>query len=449
MLRLSSRLSARRAAPGLLFQRVPPTIRCQPLVTVCRPRHSIDPPPTQHRCHFTGSGAKDEEESPEAEATLTKVTMWGMYSNLGLSGVKAATGVYTGSAALVADAGHSLSDLFSDFVTLWAVKVARKPADEVHPYGYGKFETIGALTVSGVLVLTAAGLCQHSGSLLLETLNGPLYNPAIQPITMGPLALAGAAAGIGVKEWLYQITYKAGKEFRSSVLIANAWHHRSDALSSIVAVVGIGGTLAGVPLLDPLGGVIVSGMIGKVAYDIGKEAVHELSDQAVDVDLVSSVRAAALDSSQDVLDVHDLRARKMGPYTLVDLHMVVNSRLSVTAAGQAAARLRRHVRKEIPEVNEVLVHIDTYPRKTYHGKSPRSDPAELRPHSEIEADVRAAIATQVPEISGVTHVTCHYEEGLVSVTTELMVGDGLTVLAAKQIAGKGRAAILTLSLIHI
>lgn len=405
----------------------------------------MDPLTQSHRWHSTGSGVRDEEHNQEAEATLTKITMWGMYSNLGLSGVKAATGVYTGSAALIADAGHSLSDLFSDFVTLWAVKVARQPADSVHPYGYGKYETIGALTVSGVLVLTAAGLCQHSAVILLEALNGPMYNPEIQPISMGPLALAGAAAGIGVKEWLFRITLKAGQEYRSQVLIANAWHHRSDALSSIVAVAGIAGTLAGVPMLDPAGGIVVSGMIGKVAFDIGKEAVRELSDHAADDDLMGSVREAALESCQDVLDVHDLRARRMGPYTLVDLHMVVNSRLSVTAAGQAAARLRRHVTKEIPEVNEVLVHIDTYPRKTYHGKTPRSDPAELRPHSEIEADVRHAIAAQVPEISSVTHVTCHYEEGLVSVTTEFMVDDGLTVHEAKQIAGKGRAAILTVA----
>eukprot|EP00658_Telonema_sp_P-2_P023461 TRINITY_DN19402_c0_g1_i5.p1 TRINITY_DN19402_c0_g1~~TRINITY_DN19402_c0_g1_i5.p1 ORF type:complete len:307 (-),score=68.84 TRINITY_DN19402_c0_g1_i5:918-1838(-) len=268
-----------------------------------------------HRCHMTGV---EREANPEGEATMTKITLWGMYSNLGLSGVKAATGVYTGSAALIADAGHSLSDLFSDIVTLWAVKVARRPADSHHPYGYGKYETIGALTVSGVLLLTAGGLGQHSLLAMMETMNGPWFNPELQPITMGPLALAGAGAGIGVKEWLYRITHAAGKKYRSNVLIANAWHHRSDALSSIVAVGGIAGTLAGVPMLDPAGGLIVSGMIGKVAVDIGREAVQELSDSSAEEALMSQVKRSAMASGADVLDVHDIRGRRMGPYTLVD-----------------------------------------------------------------------------------------------------------------------------------
>merc|ERR1712166_17508 len=445
MLRSCCRLGARTSTKWARATIHPSNshFRNHSLATTSNPR-LLAPPAIQYRSHSHGAMShQDEDENPEAVEEMTRITMWGMYSNLGLSGIKAATGLYTGSAALIADAGHSLSDLFSDIVTLWTVKLARQPADSDHPYGYGKYETVGALAVSGVLVLTAVGLGQHSGLELMGTLDGPLWNPELTTITMGPLAIGGAAAGIGVKEWLYRVTLDAGKKHRSNVLIANAWHHRSDALSSIVAVAGIGGTLAGVPCLDPLGGIIVSGMIGKVAWDIGFDAVQELSDKATDEEFNASFRENALASGLEVLDVHDIRARRMGPYTLVDLHMVVHSRMSITAAGHAALRLRKHVSETMPEVNEVLVHIDTYPRKNWK-KGGRKAAIDLPTHTEIEEEVRRVLQERVPEIVGVTRVMSHYEEGLVSVTTGVMVDDGISVHEAKQIAGKGRAALLTL-----
>jgi len=252
--------------------------------------------------------------------------------------------------------------------------------------------------------------------------------------------LAAAALGIIVKEALFRATVKIGVENRSQVVIANAWHHRSDAISSVVAFVGIGGAALGMPIWDPLAGFLVSGMIAKTGLEIGYEAVKELSDGTVEEELLETVRECALEEllGGDVVDVHDVRARKMGPYILVDLHAVVSSKLSVSAAHQAGERIRHNVRKSNPEITEVMVHIDPYANATWH----EEDASRLmRPHREIEIDVREAVAT-VSEVEQVANVACHFLNGVTIVQTEIVVDNTLTLQDAKQIAGRVRQAIL-------
>lgn len=199
------------------------------------------------------------------------------------------------SSSLMAEALHSLGDLLSDFVTLYAYKFARVKADSKYPYGYGKIEPLGGLIVSGLLAGGGLGMAIHS----LDELQFMIFSGVDQVkevvsesstffshdysslIALSPYAALILVASIGVKEWLYRVTLKVGKKTQSSVLIANAYHHRSDVITSIVALVGVGGTAVGLPLLDPIGGLIVSGMVVKMGIESGVPSLKELMDIAV------------------------------------------------------------------------------------------------------------------------------------------------------------------------
>jgi len=380
----------------------------------------------------------EEDLDGDGVKEMEKITWAGVWSNLGLSAVKGGAGVYSGSACMVADAVHSLSDLISDGVTLWAVKYSRRPADDEHPYGYGKYEAIGTVGVSALLMGAAFGVASHSLSSLETVMATDFDNLALVP---GP-ALAAAALSIGIKEWLFRATVKVGVENRSSVVIANAWHHRSDALSSVVAFVGVGASAFGMPMWDPVAGFLVSGMIAKTGLEIGYGAVKELSDSTVEESVLQTVKDCALlekSHGGDVRDVHNVRARRMGHYTMVDLHAVVSPKLSVSAAHQAGERIRQRIREADPSISEVLVHIDPYHDASFH----EEDASRLmRPHAEIEAEVRANVAKKVEEVESVASVACHFLNGVVMVQTEIVVDDALTLQEAKQIGGRVRAAIL-------
>ena len=294
-----------------------------------------------------------------------------------------------------------------------------------------------------MLVSAAAGVGSHSLSQLETIMATDFDSLALIP---GP-ALAAAAISIGVKEWLFRATVKIGLEHRSSVVVANAWHHRSDALSSVVAFVGMGASALGMPVWDPIAGFLVSGMIAKTGLELGYGAIKELSDSTVETELLATVRECALAERQqggDVLDVHNVRARKMGPYTLVDLHAVVSPKLTVSAAHQAGERIRHSIVSSNPEISEVMVHIDPYHDASFH----EGDVSRLmRPHAEIEADVRAHVA-QVDEVESVASVACHFLNGVVLVQAEIVVDDSLTLQQAKQIGGRVRGAILDVEDVH-
>ncbi len=182
---------------------------------------------------------------------------------------KFAAGVIGHSTAMIADAAHSLSDLVSDAITWFAVRIASAPPDSAHPYGHGKFESMGALAISGILVATGAGVAWHAFQSLEAILAaGTAVASALAPMahaTTGvppPTSIAAAAAVVSIiaKEWLYQVTMKIGTKYDSKLVKANAWHHRSDAISSVVALLGIGGSLVRLPILDPIAGLVVSAM---------------------------------------------------------------------------------------------------------------------------------------------------------------------------------------------
>ncbi|EPQ32091.1 uncharacterized protein PFL1_00288 [Pseudozyma flocculosa PF-1] len=352
---------------------------------------------SHHHGHDHGSA----EEADQLIAALkgkgdrgSNITLLGLASNVGLCGAKGVAGVYLNSAALLADAAHSLSDMFADLVTLFCWKMSQKPPSASHPLGYGKYETMGSLGVSLVLVAGAVGIGFHSYGLLLEALQPTLQHApaAIQAFGSftGSIAHAGshvghshdtaaAAGGEGglldpnamwfalasvlIKEWLYHATLKIAKEENSSVLEANALHHRSDSLSSAVTFLAIGGSWLGFPVLDPLGGLLVAGLIGKQGADLLIGALGELSDRGVEPEVLQrfdrAIAAVQRDEFPQLLrGWRDLRAVKSGVSTFADVTLELPGQTSLETAGEVEVRVRDAIVKAVKGVKEVRVRLD-------------------------------------------------------------------------------------------
>lgn len=287
-----------------------------------------------------------------------QVTWIGFASNVGLTVSKGTAGWFMNSASLLADAAHSLSDLFSDFVTLYTFKMSRKVPDKLYPYGYGKYETMGSLSVSAILIAGGLGIGAHSFELLLTTLQQQ-QQPSQQEI-LDPNAAWFALGSVLVKEWLYRITLKVGQSERSDVLIANAWHHRSDAYSSFVALVAIGGTYMGVPIFDPLGGMLVSGMILKSGADIMVNATQELMDKSIGKDELEQIEdmiATVKSEEIDLIDFHSLRGRKFGPFHHIDLTLQLKGHVSMVRANAIEDKVRNVIKTKCQHVQEVKIHL--------------------------------------------------------------------------------------------
>ncbi|MED5241875.1 MAG: cation diffusion facilitator family transporter [SAR324 cluster bacterium] len=362
------------------------------------------------------------------EKHALSVTWLGLIANLLMAIAKGFVGIISHSSALIADAGHSFSDLLSDMVTLWAVRMAGIPKDENHPYGHGKFETVGAFFVALMLVFTGIGVAWH------------VLNKMNSPEVPGTSALWMAAIAIAVKEALFHLTRMVGRRSGSRILLANAWHHRSDAISSVAALVGIAGANWGIPMMDPIAGVLVAGLIVKAGIDIGYESLRELTDEIPEEEVIIELEKILADV-KGVDHYHEMRARRMGPHLLVDLHIEVDSMMSISAAHQVAERVRLGILDKIPAVNEVLVHVDAEDDfiEEEGGGSSR-DILLMRPQREIEADVKKVI-NEIPEITGITHIYCHYLNQNLSVQVNIMLDTEMRIIEAQKIASTARMKI--------
>jgi len=357
-----------------------------------------------------------------------KITWLGLVTNLALAIAKGLIGIISQSSALIADSGHSFSDLLSDAITIWAVRISSIPKDENHPYGHGKFETIGTFFVSIMLILTGVGVAWH----VLNKINTP-YIPGIAALWMAGIAIV-------IKETLFHLTKLASKRTGSRILLANAWHHRSDAISSVAALIGIGGSQLGIPLMDPIAGVLVAGLIIKTGIDIGYESIKELTDENVEEEIISKLEKI-MTNIEGVEHFHEMRARKMGPNILVDLHIQVNSTMSISSAHQVAERVRFRILRELPIVNEVLVHVDAEDDfEEEQNFSIQSENILMRPQDEIENDVKNAIK-KIPEILGITHIYCHYLNKKLSVQVNILLDTGMRIRDAQKIASIARQKI--------
>ncbi len=295
----------------------------------------------------------------ERAAVASRSSWVSVAVNLALTALQVTAGLLTRSQALVADGLHSLSDLVADFVVLFASHHSRKDADEDHPYGHQRFETAASLVLGLLLLGVGAGML-WSAVLKLEA------PETVAQVHVGALWVAGAA--LIAKETLFRYMLAAAKRVKSSLLVANAWHARSDAASSLVVGVGIVGNLAGYPILDPVAALIVGLMVGKMGWSFGWDALHDLMDRSADDAEVQAIRRTLLETP-GVADVHDVRTRKMGDMIVVDAHLEVDASITVEAGHDIAVEARQRVLQRHRVLN-LMTHVDPWRRPDAdHGPS--------------------------------------------------------------------------------
>lgn len=271
----------------------------------------------------------------------------GLATNVGLMGLKVGLGLALGSTALFADGIHSLSDLATDFVTLGGLRLARRPPDESHAYGHGKFETLAGAFVA--LALLGVGIF-----IVLEAVR-ILREGAM--VRLGWVVALAAALSVLLKEWLYRATVTVGKELRSAALLANAWHHRSDALSSIPVLIGGICVSFGLTKVDGIAAILVALLIGWAAYDILRRAMYELSEGAFPKKEQEKV-IAAIENVEGVQSWHKLRTRYSGQDAFVDVHIQVDPNLTVEESHRIATEVEEAVRKALNGRASVTVHVE-------------------------------------------------------------------------------------------
>jgi len=277
-----------------------------------------------------------------------RITLWGVAVNLFLSVIKVVGGIFGQSQALLADGIHSLSDLASDAMVLLAVKHAGEDADEEHPYGHARYETLATVALGILLIGVAVGIAYDAVLRLEHPEEIPV--PALYTLII-------AAISIFSNEGLYHATRIVAKKIRSPLLEANAWHHRSDAVSSVVVLVGVGATYLGYPLLDAIAAILVALMIAKIGLDLSRQSLQELVDTALDAEMVKSIKSTIL-SIDDVHQLHLLRTRRMGHNALVDVHIQVSPKLSVSEGHHITETVETLLKDNFEEINDVTVHID-------------------------------------------------------------------------------------------
>ncbi len=292
---------------------------------------------------------KRQQKRDSPYRRVLRVTRQGIVVNAALGTLKLAAGLLAGSGALVADGFHSLSDLASDGLVLWGTSVASWPEDADHPYGHGRIETLVGGLVGLMLILLAVGI----GWGALHALR------SAPPPPPSWWALVVAAGSFGVKEWLFRITVAAGKQERSLAALANAWHHRSDAFSSLAVMAGIATAIMAWPRADSVAALAVALLIGWVGGTISLQAGRQLVDTVVDPAIIARVRRAS-EATEGVRSVHDVRARTMGNRFLADLHIEVEGTLTVEAAHTIAEQVEANIMEEMPHVAHVIVHVDPW-----------------------------------------------------------------------------------------
>lgn len=285
---------------------------------------------------------------------IQRITLWGALCNIALTVIKFIAGILGGSAAMVADAVHSASDLVSDIIVVLFARISAKGQDKGHDYGHGKFETLATIIVSVLLLIVGVEMIMSSYTQIRSVFDGmPLPAP-------DTIALWAAAASIAAKEILYQWTARVGKRLSSQVVIANAWHHRTDALSSIGSLVGIGGAilLGGEwTILDPLMGVLISVVIIVVAVKMAVPALAELTEASLPEETEHQILTIA-QSVEGVNDVHELKTRQCGPYSIADFHIVVSPDMTVTQAHDISVLIEVKLREVFGQEMQINIHIE-------------------------------------------------------------------------------------------
>ncbi len=288
------------------------------------------------------------------EKEIYKVTLIGSAGNAALLTFKFIAGVMGHSSAMIADAVHSLSDFVTDLLVLVFVSISAKPQDQSHDYGHGKFETIASFLIGLALVAAATGIVMSGSAKLWDWWCGEqLESP-------GWIALWAALLSIVIKELLYQYTARKGKALDSQVMVANAWHHRSDALSSIGAAIGVGGAIwlgQRWAVLDPMASIVVGLMLVKVAYELLKTSIGELTERSLPDDIEQEIMEI-IQSYDDVQEPHNLRTRRIGNHIAIEAHVRMDGQLPLTIVHERATTIERKLKERFGEKTHVTLHME-------------------------------------------------------------------------------------------
>lgn len=337
----------------------------------------------------------EASQSIESDRLKAKVSIVAAWTNLALSVLKIGFGILGQSAALIADGVHSLSDLASDLLVITAIKLGAREADFDHPYGHRRYETIATVALGVGLMIVAGGIAYDA----LERVRQPerLLMPEFE-------AMAIAALSVLTNEWLYQYTKRIAKQTRSKLLLANAWHHRSDAVSSIVVIIGVAGVWVGYEYADAIAAAIVALMIAKIGLSLVIQSVKELVDTSLPEALIREIRRV-IKMTPGVRGIHLLRTRQMGEDAYIDAHIVVDARISVSEGHMIGDAVRQNLKTEFDDVVDVLVHVD-----------PEDDEFIDEPVDVLRADVQGYLRDYLAELfEDIEDFKIHYLDGSIEV----------------------------------
>jgi cation diffusion facilitator family transporter len=294
----------------------------------------------------------------DRQKKIRSITLWGILLNIFLMALKLVSGILIGSSALIADGVHSLSDLATDFVVLIGTRLSSKPADKTHPYGHGKLDTIASILIALVLLVISFGLIWSAGiSIYQHKHNYPGY-----------MILVVASVSVISKEILFNITRKVSRITQSTVLYANAWHHRSDSFSSFAVLIGGVASLLGWGHADQVATIIVGFMIIGVAGKILFDSLIELSEHSVDSESIQKIENV-LSKETDISSWHALRTRKLGAELFIDVHVLVDPAWSVQKSHDISMKIEGKIKKELSKPSNILVHIEPDQEKMRKPKS--------------------------------------------------------------------------------
>ena len=284
-----------------------------------------------------------------ATRTALRVSYITMGINLLLSVMKLAAGLLAHSGAMVSDAVHSASDVFSTVIVIIGMRAAGKESDREHPYGHERLECVAAIVLAGALLATGL-LIGWQG---IRNIVNPEQNIAVP----GILALVAAAVSIAVKEGMFHYTRTAARQVNSEALMADAWHHRSDALSSIGALIGIGGARLGVPVMDPIASLVICVMIVKAAYDIFRDAVDKMVDHSCDEETEKAIRELTL-KHEGVMHIDRMMTRQFGNRVYVEMEISVDGEMALRKAHDIAEQVHNEIEQAFPQVKHIMIHVN-------------------------------------------------------------------------------------------
>ncbi len=293
---------------------------------------------------------QNKQQKSEMEIVAMQVSWVSITVNIVLSLGKLVAGVLGHSGAMISDAIHSASDVFSTFIVMIGIRISAKHADDEHPYGHERLECVASILLAVVLLLTGCGIGWEGIQKILHADTIEIAVPTMMP-------LVAAVASIALKEWMYHFTKRAAKKVNSSVLMADAWHHRSDALSSIGAFVGILGARLGFPILDPIASLVICGFIAMAAWEIFQDALSKIVDESCDSNTQDDIRRAAMQvKGVECIDL--LRTRQFGARAYVEIEICADGSLSLRHAHEIAEQVHHGIEQAVPMVKHCTVHVN-------------------------------------------------------------------------------------------